>query len=284
MDPLSQPFSKDKTPFPLSVIPENGCSPGGAIDHLENIDQMSMPDSFLENDITPMIVGQTKYISYISDETAYLVGLRQYIVRDDMTLCGTTEAGIFNELWKYEDTFEASVKGIYIACLSLCSILFVTIFIEIMLRLRSNEHEMKWLKRIAYLNMLLLFITFILYIISGAFGVRAKVDLNNDLKYLKILSKSQCFQQEVVNRILQVYQEYITEFWTLVWLSIVLLILGSAAIVLALILTLIDTFMEKRGGGGQNNSYYKNIGNSGRRNRPAAGVQKSGDIEMLLNR
>lgn len=284
MDPLAQYYSHEKTPYYLSVIPENGCSPGGRIDNVEVIDSMTMPALFTENSISASIASQTAYVSYISDENAFLVGLRQYTVRQDMTQCTSINPAIFDELYEYENTFKSSVKGIYIAELSMCCTLFMTIFYEVVVRLRNNENEVKWLKRAYYLNLLLLFLICLLFIISGSFGVRAKVDLNDDLKYLKILSKSQCFQQEVVNRVLQVYQEYIAEFWALVWLSIVLLILSSTELVIALILYLIDCFVVRKRGFGDVKSYYKNIGNSGRRNRPAAGTKQNSSIEMLLNR
>lgn len=283
MDPLQQPYSKEKTPYALSVIPESGCKRGGPIDHLENIDKMSMATLFGENSMTNTPSG---YDTYISDESAYLVGLRQYTVNSDNSLCGNTDPTMFAENYKYEDQFMDSTHAILITALVIMSILFFTIIIELCLRFRSNEEETHILKYAAYGNFFLLFIACCLFIVAGSFSARAKVHLSSDIKYLKYLAKNDCFDQPVVNLTLELFKEYITDLYTLIWLGIILLILSSTGLLSSIILFIIDACA-----GGRKidpSSFYKAIGKSTRRgNLKRDGTAKTGgktvgNIELLL--
>ena len=277
MDPLFWPFPKDKKSFPLSVFPESGCAAGGTNDYGLNVETSTVTDVMNENGITALVTnGRVPlYESYMVNETAYFVADRQYTLRLPLDQCGALQSSIFPEMRSFEKPFLDKIYTISIAGFAVLGVLFITIIVEIAFRIRNNEEETHILKYVTYFNLFMLFSACSLFIVMGAFAAHTKVQLSSDNKYLKRLSKINCFAQGDVNTLLYDLQWNVSNFYVVMWLSIVLLILGASGIISAIILVFLDSFITKKspGFGAASRTYGK------RQNRKPKLV---GNVEMLM--
>lgn len=283
MDPVALPYNRNKVPYPLSVIPENGCGGTGRIEHSLNLDNVDMTVLFNENSLTSALA-IPKYQDFITGENAYLVSLLQYQLAESEARCGVVDSVRFTEVQKDEDKYVSRVYPLIIAGIVVMSIKFFTILIELVIRIRKNEEEDHWLNLFAGGNLLLLLGACVLFIIIGGYGAHAEIKLTPNTNYFKLLSNNQCFEQTVVNRIFQVFQGNISNFWAIVWLSITLLIIACSAIIVTTILAVINHCYGKQR---DFSSYYKSVGkklgkSKTKNNRPP--VNNSTNIEMLLAR
>jgi len=284
MDPDAMPNTKTKRSYPLSVIPENGCQGTGLIDHLQNIDNQDLTALLNENNFAA-ISNLPGYSDFITSEKAYLVALRQYQLETAVARCGSVDPVRFTEVQEDENFYIKRVYPLVIASIVVMSIKFFTILIELILRIRKNEEEDHWLDLFAGGNLLLLLGACVLFIIIGGFGAHAVIRLSPNTSYFKFLAYNQCFEQTVVNRIFQVFQGNISNFWAIVWLSITLLIIACSAIIVVIILGIINYCYGRRG---EFSSYYKNVGKklgkSSRKKNQAPVNKSTANIEMLLAR
>lgn len=279
MDPSAMPYSSSRSPYPLSVIPENGCGGTGLIENLQNVENQGLTALLQENSLTAAL-SLPSYSTYITNEKAYFVGLRQYQLFNISSSCGDLDPVRFVEAKNDEDYYVSRVYPLIIAAIVVLAVKFATILIELFFRIRKNEEEDHWLNLFVGVNLLILLGVSILFILIGAYGVHAQVQLASNTSYFKSLSRNQCFEQTVVNVIFQVFQGNISNFYAIVWLSITLLIVACSGIIVITVLGIVNHYYGKRT---DFKSYYKSVAKIGRKKTPRGQPAKpAANIEMLL--
>lgn len=289
LDPFITAFSSARSPYPLSVYPENGCEQGGLSNHVLTLTQTPVSDLFSDNSIANAIAKITGYVAYNAAETAFLSGLRQYSLNRNIQQCGPADPVIFQELRYQEDRFTSSTKGLLISAIVANIGIFFIFIVELIIRKKQHPKRVFRLKFMTIFIYLLMFGICVVYIIIGVFGARCKVNVERNLRYLRFLGNNECFEQSVVNAIIKDYQTDIFYFYSIVWLSIALLIVACSGVILAMALTTIECIASA----GSSNDYQTvpKKGNTMKGGQPMTTSQMKGShkkpiqnssIELLL--
>jgi len=286
MDPDAMPYTTNREAYILSVVPENGCGGTGTVEHLQQISNKSTSDLFSENSMNAIVTALPGFSTYISDQDAFFVGARQYLVMNSGS-CPTISTSYLTNCKSYENSFVNNVYGILIAALVVVSVIFVLTIIEFVFLARRKEEEDHWTRFFAIVNLLTLLGLCVLCIIIGGVAASTKQKLSSDVAVLNYLASNQCFKQEVVNRILQVLRGNVSNFYAILWLSISLLIVACVGIIATILVGLINIGYAKRHG--EFESYYRSVGKGfrGKGKGKGIGVQSGtrtpANIEMLIS-
>jgi len=276
MNPNTMPYTTDKKPYALSRVPETNCNGTGTVDYLIRVERKDITTVFGENSLSTTVSALPGFADFILDQDAYLVGLKQYKLMTTPGLsCGPADPAIFPDVISREDNFVSLANGVLIAALVIQSIVFFTIIIEFAFRIRGNQEEEKYTLCFWYINLGLTLIACILFIVVGANAINAKVKLSKNVGYFNYLAKYSCFEEQDVNLLLKIYQGNISNFYAMIWLNIVLLILSSVGILVTVILAVINMYAGGRSGDA---SYYKRIGGMGKRKKN--GGYRNNNIEL----
>jgi hypothetical protein len=258
MNPFTMPYTTSKKAYALSKVPETNCNGTGTVDHLLRIERKDVTSLFTENNLNTYMTALPKFSDYIFEQDAYIVGLRQYkLVTTAGLSCGTADPAIIPAVISRETSYKNLAYGTLIAAIVIMSIVFFTTLIEFVLRFRGNQEEEKWMNCFWYINLFLTLVGCILLIVVGGAAIQAKVNLSKNVSYFNYLAKYTCFQETIVNRIVQVYQGNISNFYAQIWLSIALLIISCVGILVTIILGLINAYAGGRAG---ESGFYKKIG------------------------
>lgn len=232
--------STTSSPYPLSMIPEEGCGEYKQVQHLHEIEELPINTILVENGLNEATIERLPHFSdYISGQNAILVALKNYTVKAG-THSREIDPDVFNSLGQHEADFVE--KRLYIYILTALTVaLAVSLPLEGFLRYKNKEEQRIMLRLIAYLNIGALGVYFVLFIIVGTFAVNTQTDLNPIVFGLKDLRMHKAFNQEQIDEILRILINQVNDdIYIILAICVTLLFLGFVGICVLGTLTLID--------------------------------------------
>ena len=276
-DPSLSPGPRHKNPYPLARIPEEGCSPHGQHEYLDNINELPMRSVLADNGINlSEIKDHGTFKNHTTGEAAFLIGTRRYTMVDRPE-CLAIDSELMSKLQEYEAEFVDSLWSVAILAGIITLALIVTLPLEVFLRIKDREEQKIMLKLIAYLNIGALCALYFLYLVAGFIAVQSQLQFNTETSYLKGFRRFECFKQEEANRLLsQLVRVISDDVFVLLALNMTLSALSFVGLVLLVTLTVTDIYQVRK----------EKVGivmtTSSQQKRKKNKNHKKGEMEMLL--